>query len=85
MNNVMEVRPLEHFRVWLRFSDGAQGEIDLSDLAGRGAFVAWTDPALFKAVHTESGGGIEWPGDIAMCPDALYIRVTGKAIEDVLP
>jgi hypothetical protein len=85
MNKVMEVRPLERYRVWLRFSDGAQGELDLSDLAGRGVFAAWADPALFKAVHTEAGGGIEWPRGIDMCPDALYMRVTGKAIEDVLP
>ena len=59
MNTVMDVRPLENYRVWLRFSDGAEGEIDLIELASRGVFVAWADPALFKAVHTEAGGGIE--------------------------
>ena len=85
MNKVMDVRPLENYRVWLRFRDGAQGEIDLSDLAGHGVFVAWADPALFEAVHTEAGGGIEWPGDIDMCPDALYMRLTGKSVEDIFP
>ena len=33
MNKVVDVRALENHRVWLRFADGTQGEVDLSDLA----------------------------------------------------
>jgi hypothetical protein len=78
MDKIVQVRPLENYRIWLKFSDGAQGEVDLSDLAGRGVLTAWTDPNVFNAVRVE-GGGIEWPGEIDMCPDALYLRLTGKA------
>jgi hypothetical protein len=39
----------------------------------------------FSAVRVEDSGGLEWPGEIDMCPDALYLRVTGKAVEDVFP
>lgn len=35
MSTIVQVRPLGSYRIWLRFSDGAQGEVDLSDLAGR--------------------------------------------------
>ena len=36
------IRPIavearKRFRIWLRYSDGAAGEIDLSHVAGRGA------------------------------------------------
>ncbi|MPY87305.1 MAG: DUF2442 domain-containing protein [Luteitalea sp.] len=85
MSKIVDVRPLDDHRIWLRFSDGAKGEVDLSDLAGRGVFSAWADRNVFTAVHVESGGGIEWPGEIDMCPDALYLRLTGKAVEEVFP
>ena len=35
-----EVESREDYRIWLRYSDGAAGEIDLSHLAGRGVFRA---------------------------------------------
>jgi hypothetical protein len=85
MSRIVEVRPLAGYRIWLRFSDGAQGEVDLSDLPGQGVFAAWADPSVFSAVRVEEGGGIEWPGEIDMCPDALYLRLTGKAVEDIFP
>jgi hypothetical protein len=85
MSKVVEVKPLENYRIWLRFGDGTQGELDLTDLAGRGAFAAWADRNVFEAVRVEEGGGIEWPGNIDMCPDALYLRLTGKAAEDIFP
>jgi hypothetical protein len=30
-------------------------------------------------------GAVEWPGGIDMCPDALYLRMTGKQPEDLFP
>jgi len=66
MSKIVQVRPLGSYRIWLRFSDGAQGEVDLSDLAGRGVFAPWTDPDVFAAVRVENCGGIEWPGEIDM-------------------
>ena len=85
MSRVVEVRPLESYRVWLKFSDGTQGNVDLSDLAGRGVFTAWSDRRVFTAVRVEEGGGIEWPGEIDICPDALYMRLTGKAVDEIFP
>jgi hypothetical protein len=85
MNRVVGVLPLQHYRIWLRFSDGAQGELDLSDLAGRGVFSAWADRSVFAAVRVDRFGGIEWPGEIDMCPDALYLRLSGKTAHGSLP
>lgn len=85
MNTVVEVRALENYRIWLRFGDGSQGEIDLSDIAGRGVFSAWADRNVFTAVRVEKAGGIEWPGEIDMCPDVLYLRLSGKTAKDIFP
>ena len=46
-----EVEPREGYRIWLRYSDGTSGEIDLSHLAGRGVFKDWNDRACFETVH----------------------------------
>jgi uncharacterized protein DUF2442 len=79
------VKPLANFRIWLRYDDGLEGEVDLSDLAGRGVFMAWNDPAVFAAVRLGSHGAIEWGAEMDLCPDALYLRLTGKSPEDLFP
>ena len=85
MARPVEVKALPHFRIWLRYDDGTDGEVDLSDVAGRGVFKAWNDPAFFNAVRLGSHGAIEWGADIDICPDAMYLRLTGKSPEEVFP
>lgn len=73
---VVEVRP--EYRVWIRFADGAEGEVDLSELVGRGVFRRWEDPAEFEKVFIdEETGTLAWPGGIDLAPDALYRDVAG--------
>jgi Protein of unknown function (DUF2442) len=43
MNRVIDAKPLDDYRIWLRFDDDAQGEVDLVDLAGRGVLAAVAD------------------------------------------
>ena len=81
----VEVKALENFRIWLRYDDGTEGEVDLSDVADRGVFKAWNDRAYFEAVRLGSHGAIEWGTDIDICPDAMYLRLTGKSPEEVFP
>ena len=53
--------------------------------AGRGAFEAWTDRSQFEAVHIAPHGAISWDEDLELCADDLYVRLTGKSVEDVMP
>lgn len=78
LNRPTEALPREGYRVWLRYSDGVAGEVDLTDLAGRGVFEAWESRAYFEAVRIAEDGGIAWGEEIELCPDALYLRLTGK-------
>ena len=80
-----EVQPREDHRIWLRYSDGTSGEVDLSYLAGRGVFEAWNVRACFESVHIASNGAIAWNEAIELCPDAIYMRLTGKSVEEVMP
>lgn len=79
------VEPRDGYRLWLRYSDGAAGEVDLSSLAGQGVFAAWQDPACFAAVRLAEHGAIVWDDDLELCPDALYLQLTGKPLSAIMP
>ena len=81
----VEVRALEPYRIWLRYDDGVEGEVDLSDIAGDGIFAAWEDHSFFAGVHLGPAGSIAWSERIDMCGDALYLEITGLKPEDLFP
>lgn len=78
-----EVEAREGYRIWVRFSDGAAGEIDLSRLCGQGVFAAWNEPGYFERVHVTPHRAIAWDDDIELCPDALYMELTGKSFDQI--
>ena len=45
----------------------------------------WQDPSFFSAVRLDPGGLVVWSGDIDLCGDALYLKLTGKSPEDRFP
>ncbi len=77
---IIAVETRSDYRVWIRFSDGAEGVVDLSDLVGKGVFEAWEDPAQFERVFIDPDAGtIAWPGGIDLAPDRLHREVTQTA------
>lgn len=81
----LEVKALPEYRIWLRYSDGVEGEVDLSDLVGRGVFALWTDPGEFDKVHIGPGDAISWTEQVELCPDSVYLKLTGKSPAEVFP
>ncbi len=54
--------------------------MDLSHLVGRGVFAIWEDPAEFAKVFIDPvTRTVTWPGEIDLCPDALYMEITGRS------
>ncbi len=83
--NLVEVGPRKNYGLFVRYDDGANGVVDLSSLVGKGVFTAWQEPGVFDQVTLAEAGHPEWPGDIDLCPDALYLQLSGKKPEDVFP
>lgn len=79
----VEAKALPNYKLWLRYEDGTAGEVDLAHLAGRGVFTLWNDYQAFEQVYIGSQGQIAWHEQIDLCPDALYLELTGKKPEDV--
>jgi hypothetical protein len=85
MPTPIEVRALDNYRLWVKYSDGDQGVVDLSNFAGDGVFALWNDYREFQKVHIGPGGEIAWSEQIDMCPDAIYLQITGQNPEDLFP
>lgn len=75
----IEIKALPQFRIWLRFEDGIEGTVDLSYLAGRGVFALWNEPSAFQNVQLGPHGELTWSDQVDLCPDSLYLKLTGKS------
>jgi len=82
---ILETRPLDGYKIWLRFDDGIAGEVDLSHLAGKGVFAFWKIYENFKKVSTENGRSLSWSDEIDIDADSLYLKLTGKKPEELFP
>jgi hypothetical protein len=85
MRKVSKVKTLQGYRLELEFDDGVSGTVDLSGFVGKGIFALWCDPRAFEQVRIGSSGELAWGDQIDLCPDALYLKVTGKTPEDLFP
>jgi hypothetical protein len=80
-----EVKPLDDYRLWVKFSDDTEGIVDLSGFVGKGIFALWNDYREFQKVYIGPGGEIAWSEQIDMCPDAIYLKITGQKPEELFP
>lgn len=80
MLRIIDVRPLPKFHIRIKFQDGAEGTLDLSDLAGKGVFSKWKEPGFFESVFIDKESHtVAWPGGIDLSPESLYEEITGKS------
>jgi hypothetical protein len=81
----VRVEPRANYKIYLEFSDGIRGEVDLSHLAGKGVFQAWNDRKFFKRVSIGEHREIKWSDEIELCPDSLYLMLSRKPVDEVFP
>ena len=86
MQDLLAVRHIGGHRLWLRFDDGVEGELDFARiLKFRGFFAPLRDPAYFAkaSVHPEAGV-VTWPHGVDVDTLVLYSKVTGRSIRSLL-
>lgn len=82
---LLKVEAREGYRIWVAYDDGESGEVDLSHNAGKGVFKAWDDREFFEQVSVTESGAIGWGGGLDICADAVYLRLTGRTVEEIWP
>ena len=85
MVRLIAAKPLPKYTLWLQYEDGVKGEVDLSHLVGKGVFAAWKDHRAFEQVRIGDSGELLWGDTLDLCPDAMYLRLTGKSPEQLFP
>lgn len=81
----IQVKALPNYKLWIKYADGVEGEVDLSHLVGKGVFTLWNDYSAFEKVYIGTSRQIAWTDEIDLCPDAIYMQVTGKTPEELFP
>ena len=83
LKDVVKVEYLDDYRLHLRFEDGVEGVINVSDLVKfTGVFAPLEDKAYFAQVRVNPDiGTICWPNAADLDPDVLYAAITGEPID----
>ncbi len=83
---VVEIWPIaDEYCLHLKFADGWQGEIDLSDLIlgpEPGVFAELADPQKFAAVYVNDGVPT-WPNGQRIDPEAAWQEVSSRDDNDL--
>jgi hypothetical protein len=75
---VEEARWAGEFVLWLRFSDGAVGEVDLREELEGEIFEPLKDPAYFSSFRVALDT-VTWPNGADFSPEFLYERMRVRA------
>lgn len=84
MVKIIEINPLENYKLHLKFDDGVEGDIDLSSLVGKGVFSSFADVKFFNNVKIGDAGAPTWENEIDIDPLNQYLKITGKTFEEYL-
>ena len=85
MHRITSVSIFEDYSLLVEFDDGVSGVVDLSSLVGKGVFKLFHDKSFFQQVRIGSSGELVWGDQIDLCPDSLYMKLTGREPEEVFP
>lgn len=69
---VISARPLEDYKLWLRFSTGEVKIFDFAPLLEVGGFRPLRDKASFASVYVDYGVPVWNDGTIDIAPEYLY-------------
>jgi len=72
--DIVEVRVIENYRIYLRFENDMQGEINISEIIPfKGVFSKLNDVDYFATVHINKDlGTIVWDNGADLSPSYLY-------------
>lgn len=85
MKKITALKVLDGYRVWLRFDDGAEGEVDFSGKPHTGVYAPWRDYAYFRRACIGDYGELRWDDQLDFGPESLWLQVTGQPAAALAP
>ena len=80
--SISGVRPLNNYKLWVRFSTGESKVFDFSPLLSEPCFMPLRDKNVFSGVYIDYGIIVWNDGDIDIDPQYLYEN--GTTVTDML-
>ena len=71
MARLTRIKPRPNHRLYVEFSDGTSGEIDLTDRLFGPVFLPLKDQSIFNQVALDEFGAPCWPNGADLAPDGL--------------
>ena len=82
------VEAREGYTIFVSFSDGESGTVDLTDWSDKEVFRRWENREFFESVHVDGRKAIAWGTDddeLDVCADTIYLRLTGITVGELFP
>ncbi len=80
--DVVAVEALDGYRLWVRFADGVEGEVDMAQRVRSpraGVFAVLADPDMFAKAHI-GHGAVTWPGELDLTPDTMHDEIEKNGV-----
>ena len=84
MMKAVDIKPLPNYRLHIKFADGIEGDLDLSDLVNVGVFEKFNDVNYFNNVKVGMFGEPCWNDELDIDPTKAYIDIKGITYEQYL-
>ncbi len=79
----IEVKALENYRLHVKFADGTEGKVDLTEYRGKGIFSLWDENDFFSRVYIDKEtGAIAWSNELEMDSNNIYLKIIGKSFDE---
>jgi len=80
LKDIVDVQPLKGYQLHLRFDDGVEGIVDISQIIEfTGIFTPLKNPDYFAKVRVNHDlGTIQWENEADLDPVVLYAKITGQ-------
>ncbi|MDR1734459.1 MAG: DUF2442 domain-containing protein [Oscillospiraceae bacterium] len=70
--DVIEVKPLEDYTLWLRFEDGRELMYDVKPHLNGKVYAPLKDVRVFNSVYVDYGTAVWLDGRVDIAPESLY-------------
>ena len=80
MKKIAALKVFDNYRVWVRFNDGAEGEVDFSSKSRTGVFAFWNSYENFRQARIGDCGELLWNDQLDFCPDSLQLQFSKTEI-----
>ena len=83
LKDIVEVSVRPPHKLWVRFEDGVNGEVDVAEITNfAGVFASLRDEVAFATVAVNAElGTVQWPTGADLDPDVIYAAISGSDVK----